>query len=91
MIWSDHISGTTMITRCYVECSLIVMIAGVDLFQCNDTGNGQGNRADDKGFVGDQTNGFHGQWGSDTHDGQQSGDDVTIAFLCCNFVFWNRT
>lgn len=83
MGWSDHVCGTTVIAGRNVECGLVVMVARVNLLQCNDTGNGQCNGADDKGFVCDQADSFHGQRSGDSHDGQQGGDDVTIALLCC--------
>lgn len=67
---------------CNVErCLVVVVIAGVDFLQCNDSGNGERDGANHQRFVCNQTDGFHRQRSGDSHYCKQSGDNVPVALF----------
>lgn len=64
-----------------LEARFLVMIVGEDFLQGDDTGDGEGNFADDQSFSSDEGQHFQSQWSGDSHGSQNGSDDVFVLLL----------
>lgn len=64
-----------------LEAGLLVVVAREDFLESDDTGDGEGDLADDQSLSGDEGQSLESQRTGDSHSGEHGGDDVFVLLL----------
>lgn len=79
---AQHVRVTAVVVSgVHLEAGLLVVVVLEDLLQRDDSGNGQGDLADDERLSGDGSQSLQAQGSSDAHGGQQGSHNVTAVLL----------
>lgn len=79
---AQHVRVTAVVVSgVHLEAGLLVVVVLEDLLQRDDSGNGQGDLADDERLTGDGSQSLQSEGSSDAHGGQQSSHNVTAVLL----------
>lgn len=65
----------------HLEARFLMVIAREDFLECDDTGDGESDLADDQSLTGDEGQSLESQRSSDSHSGEHGGDDVLVLLL----------